>query len=241
MQEAAFRALGLDWTYRLLDVEPVGLVAAVEGLRHPRWAGANVTIPHKLSVVPLLDDVDATAGAVGAVNFIRRDGVRLLGSNTDVDGVRAALAEVGIAATAGLRVVVLGVGGSARACGACLAGAEIAWVSRRQPAAALEGRVLPWSGPLWRDLARRADLLVNATPIGRAGDLPCAVEDLPRQGAVIDLVYASPTTPLVAAARAAGRPAADGWTVLLGQGAAAFKAWTGLDAPLDAMRAALPS
>ena len=241
MQEAAFQACRLDWTYRLIDISPDDLRSALEELREERWAGANVTIPHKLSVVPMLDGVDATARAVGAVNLIRREGGRLLGSNTDVDGVRAALEEVGIRSARGLTVVILGVGGSARACGQALAGARISWVSRRAAVPVLGGRVWEWSLPEWRAAARSADLLVNATPIGRQNDMPCGVADLPLQGAVIDLVYATPTTPLVAAARAAGRPAADGWTVLLGQGAAAFKAWTGLEPPLDAMRRALPA
>jgi len=239
MQEAAFRASGLDWSYRLLDVRPEDLGAAVEVLRGPQWAGANVTIPHKVSVLPLLDDVDATAREVGAVNFIRRDGRRLLGSNTDVDGVRAALAELGITPSAGLEVVVLGVGGSARACAVAFAGARVTWVSRGSSRPSLGGPVLPWDGPRWHSLARAADLLVNTTPIGRDGDMPCSEDDIPVRGAVMDLVYASPTTPLVAAARAAGRPAADGWTVLVGQGAASFRAWTGLEPPLDAMRGAL--
>ena len=240
MQEAAFRVSGLDWSYSLLDVSPEELAGAVERLRGEEWAGANVTIPHKLAVVPMLDYVDEIAESVGAVNFIRREGRRLLGSNTDVEGVRAALREVGIVSTRGLTVVILGAGGSARACRHALDGADISFVTRRETGIA-GGRVLLWWASEWHTLARGADLLLNTTPIGRNGDLPCAIEDIPAQGAVIDLVYARPTTPLVAAARGAGRPAADGWTVLLGQGAAAFKAWTGLEAPRETMRRALSS
>ena len=241
MQEAGFRAAGLAWSYRLLDVAPDQLAEAVERLRGDEWAGANVTIPHKLAVVPFLDVVDEETHRLGAVNCIQRQGTSLVGSNTDVDGIRAALLEVGIADTNGLEVVILGVGGSARACAAALPGSNITWVSRRDLPPPAAGRLLRWSEPQWREVTRSADLLLNATPIGRAHDMPCAIEDLPAAGAVIDLVYASPTTPLAAAARAAGRPAADGWTVLLGQGAASFTAWTGLPAPLEAMRAALPA
>lgn len=242
MQEAAFRATGLDWTYGLLDVAPEELAGTVAGLREERWAGANVTIPHKLAVGAMLDRLDDAAESTGAVNFIRRDGRALEGGNTDVEGIRRALAQVGIGSTRGLEVVILGGGGSARACRQAVAGARVTFVTRRETALpAGAGEVLRWESRQWRGRARDADLLINATPIGRDGSMPCDLADLPGKGAVIDLVYSSPTTPLVAAARALGLPAADGWTVLLGQGAASFSAWTGLPAPLVAMREALPA
>jgi len=100
--------------------------------------------------------------------------------------------------------------------------------------------VLAWDDPGWWLLARKADLLLNATPQGRQQELPLPVSELPVRGAVIDLVYSAAGTPLVRAARERGLPCADGWTVLLAQGAAAFEAWTGRPAPLEAMRAALP-
>ena len=169
MQNAAFKAAGLDdWSYELFDVPPEELASAVAALRLPGRAGANVTIPHKLAVISLLDACDELSTRVGAVNFIRRDGDQLIGGNTDVAGVRAALEEVG------------------------------------------------WQG-------------------GRAVIRPA---DLPRL-AVIDLVYVAGGTPLVAAARAAGLPFADGWAVLVAQGAASFTGWTSLPAPSEAMRAAL--
>ena len=89
-------------------------------------------------------------------------------------------------------------------------------------------------------MARGADLLLNATPLGRQQELPLPLDELPASGAVVDLVYSAAGTPLVSAARDRGLPCADGWTVLVAQGAAAFEAWTGLPAPIDAMRAALP-
>src|SRR5262249_52992306 len=115
MHSAAFQAAGLDgWTYELADVPPDGLAGAVAALRSPGAAGANVTIPYKVAVMSMLDSLDVTASAVGAVNTIRRDGDRLIGSNTDVTGVRVALGAVGVE-PAGARAVVLGIGGSARA------------------------------------------------------------------------------------------------------------------------------
>ena len=225
MQNAAFAAAGLEgWSYELFDVAPEDLPAAVAALRLRNHAGANVTIPHKLAVIPLLDECDPLAGAVGAVNFIRRDGERLIGGNTDVAGVRAALDEVG---WTGGRAAILGGGGSARAAAVALRDADLVHVTRAN----------------WEQrgaLARGCDLVVNCTPVGRAGEAVIRPADLPRR-AVIDLVYVRGGTPLVAAARAAGLPTADGWAVLLAQGAASFTGWTSLPAPLAAMRGALPT
>jgi shikimate dehydrogenase len=223
MQNAAFRATGLDdWSYELFDVPPEELAAAVAALRLPGRAGANVTIPHKLAVVPLLDGCDELATQVGAVNFIRRDGERLVGGNTDVAGIQAALAEVG---WKGGLAVILGRGGSARAAAIALEGSEIEFVTRDN-----------WEQRGER--SRAADLVVNCTPVGRGGEAVIRPADLPRQ-AVVDLVYVAGGTPLTASAKAAGLPVADGWAVLVAQGAASFTGWTSLPAPLEAMRAAL--
>lgn len=223
MQNAAFRATGLEgWSYELFDVAPEELPAAVAALRLPGRAGANVTIPHKLAVIPLLDELDGVAEKVGAVNFIRRDGGRLVGGNTDVAGIRAALDEVG---WKGGRALLLGRGGSARAAAVALEGSEVVSVTRDD-----------WDRR--GALSRESDLVVNCTPVGRDGEAVIRPADLPRQ-AVIDLVYARGGTPIVASARAAGLAVADGWTVLLAQGAASFTGWTSAPAPLAAMRQAL--
>jgi shikimate dehydrogenase len=225
MQNAAFLAAGLtDWTYELFDVAPEDLPAAVSALRLPGRAGANVTIPHKQAVIPLLDELDEMARRAGAVNFIRREGERLIGGNTDVAGVRAALEEVG---WEGGQAVILGRGGSAKATAVALEGAVLEYVTRDN-----------WEERGAR--ARAADLLVNCTPLGRQGEAVIRPADLPRK-AVIDLVYVAGGTPLTAAAKAAGLPFADGWTVLLAQGAASFTGWTSSPAPLEAMRGALPT
>ena len=224
MQNAGFRAAGLsDWSYELFDVAPEDLPAAVAALRLPGRAGANVTIPHKRAVMALLDEVDETATAIGAVNFISREGDRLIGGNTDVAGVSAALLEVG---WTGGRALILGRGGSAMAAAFALLPEVVTFVTRDN-----------WE--LRGALARDSDLVINCTPLGRAGEMPLAPADLPRQ-AVIDLVYVTGGTPLVASARVAGRRVADGWSVLLAQGAASFTGWTSLPAPLPAMREALP-
>lgn len=238
MQSAAFRAAGLDWTYELVDVAPADLPQAVAGLRGPDAMGANVTIPHKVTIIPLLDRIEGDAEAAGAVNTVRREGASLVGSNTDVAALREAAAAVGVEPE-GADVVVLGVGGSARAAAVALAGARICFVARRPEAATRIGPALAWSDPNWLARARHADLLVNATPLGRRGEIPLRPGALPPRGAVIDLVYVRGGTPLVRRARQLGLRCVDGWTVLLAQGAAAFQTWTGRPAPLDAMRASL--
>jgi shikimate dehydrogenase len=239
MHAAAFRAGGLDWTYEIADVPPQELPAAVNALRMPDIGGANVTIPHKVAAIQFLDALEGEAERTGAVNTIRRVGSRLIGSNTDVEGIREAARQIGIVQVDGLQAVVLGAGGAARAAAAALDGAEITFVARRPEAADLAGRTIPWAGRDWKALSRRADLLLNATPLGRGGELPLPVDDLPDGGAVIDLVYVRGGTPLVRAARLRGRPCADGWSVLLAQGAASFTAWTGKEPPMEAMREAL--
>ncbi|MGH7777818.1 MAG: shikimate dehydrogenase family protein, partial [Candidatus Dormibacterales bacterium] len=126
MQEAAFRAAGLDWSYELWDVSPEDLSRAVGRLRAHEMAGANVTIPHKVSVIQELDAIEGEARRAGAVNTIRREKAALVGSNTDVAGVRAALDGLGLGEPRGLRALVLGAGGAARAVAVALEGAEIA-------------------------------------------------------------------------------------------------------------------
>jgi shikimate dehydrogenase len=235
MQNAAFAALGLDWKYELLDVPAQGLNAAVERLREADVAGANVTIPHKQAVMDRLDGLDADAMRARAVNTIVRDGGRLIGSNTDVAGIRAAMADVRFEPR-GANAVILGGGGSARAAAVALEGAHLTFVSRHPDEDDLPGRVVAWSDQALPGLSRSADLLVNATPLGRKEEMPVRPASLPKEGAVIDLVYVTGGTPLVRKSRSLGLRTADGWAVLLAQGARSFEVWTGQAAPLDAMR-----
>ncbi|HSS95352.1 MAG TPA: shikimate dehydrogenase, partial [Candidatus Dormibacteraeota bacterium] len=174
-----------------------------------------------------------------AVNTIAREGTRLVGYNTDVAGVRAAVADVGVEPR-GADVVILGAGGSARAAALALEGAHLTFVARRPDEVDVPGRVMGWSDPDWGARARAADLLLNATPLGRRDEMPLRPNALPRDGAVIDLVYVTGGTPLVRKARSLGLRTADGWGILLAQGARSFEIWTGKPAPLDAMRQTLP-
>ena len=239
MQNAALRALGMhDWSYDVLDVAPDQLTAAVEGLRAPEVAGANVTMPYKQAVMNRLDTVAPEALKARAVNTIVNDGGRLRGFNTDIAGIRIAIDEVGLEPE-GADAVILGAGGAARAAAAALDGARVTFVCRRPDEADVPGRTVAWTDPSVAVLSRAADLLVNATPLGRHEEMPLRPAALPRDGAVIDLVYVTGGTPLVRKARSLGLRAVDGWEILLAQGAAAFLMWTGRAAPLDAMRETL--
>jgi shikimate dehydrogenase len=235
MHNAAFRALGLDWTYELLDVSPGDLPAALKGLRQPDVAGANVTIPHKQAVMQHLDAVDPEAVRARAVNTIGRDGDRLIGSNTDIAAIRSAIASVGLESK-GAKAVILGAGGSARAASVALEGAHITFVSRHPEDVDVPGRAIGWDDASLHALVRSADLLVNATPLGRRDEMPIRPAALPREGAVIDLVYVTGGTPLVRKARSLGLRTADGWEILLAQGARSFETWTGRPAPVSSMR-----
>jgi shikimate dehydrogenase len=239
MHNAGFAALGMDWTYELLDVPAHQLREAMTTVREADCAGANVTIPHKLAVMDHLDLVDPEALRARAVNTISKDAGRLVGSNTDIAAISSAIAEVGVDPR-GANVVILGAGGAARAAAVALEGAHITFVARQPALVDVPGHVIAWSDPGWPAKVRAADLLVNATPLGRREEMPMRPNALPREGGVIDLVYVKGGTPLTRKARSLGLRTADGWGVLLVQGARAFEMWTGRPAPLEAMRQTLP-
>lgn len=239
MQNAGFAALGLaGWTYELLDVEPETLREAVGGLRAPDVAGANVTIPYKQAVMDQLDVIAPEALRARAVNTIVNEAGRLGGHNTDIPAIRSAAEQVGVDPSSA-NAVILGGGGAARAAAVALDGGHLTFVVRRPDEADVPGKVVAWNDPAVPGLVRSADLLVNATPLGRHDEMPVRPAALPRSGAVIDLVYITGGTPLVRKARSLGLPAVDGWEILLGQGATSFLLLTGRSAPLDAMRETL--
>lgn len=256
MHNAAFQALGLPWQYLRLPVRPEHVAEAVRGLRGLGFAGANVTVPHKQTVMAALDEVTLEARAIGAVNTIVNRAGHLVGYNTDALGFLRALREGGFEPR-DCRAVVLGAGGASRAILFALlaARARVTLVNRtlaRAQALATE------FGPLFRapiptltfaDLPALqtalddTDLLVNATSVGMhpheaASPLPSAIH-LPATLTVYDLVYTPLETRLLAATRAAGGNAIDGLGMLIHQGAVAFTLWTGQPAPLSVMRAAL--
>jgi shikimate dehydrogenase len=219
MQNAGFVALGLDWAYVPLPTHPDVLPEAVRGLAAAGFAGANVTIPHKQAVAGVCDELDDVASRAGSVNtLVFREG-RVLGYSPDGAAV------VHQVDAAGRRTLVLGAGGAARAVVSALeeAGSEVVVASRRDAE--------------WPPATDAFDVLVNCTPIKEE-----LIVTLRPELQVVDLAYVANgrDTALVLEARRLGcATVIDGLDVLLHQGAAAFRIWTGLDAPLDAMRAAL--
>jgi shikimate dehydrogenase len=240
---AAFRALDLDWVYLAFDVARGDAAGALAAMRTLGIDGYSVTMPHKADVARGVDELSPEAAALDAVNcVVQRDG-RLVGHNTDGEGFLRGLRHDAGVDPAGARCVVLGAGGAARAVIRALArasAAEVVVVNRSEEparvAAALGGehaRV----GTV--DDVVRADLVVNATPIGMhgpgAGLLPCPESVLHAGQTVVDLVYDPLETPLLTAARARGAAAYNGVSMLVFQAARAFEIWTGRDAPVEAM------
>src|SRR6185436_10515552 len=115
MQEAAFQALGLNWRYLTIEVKPEALPDAIQGMRAMGFQGINLTIPHKVAVMDLLDEIAPDATMIGAVNTVRREDNRLIGENTDGKGFLRGVREAGGIDPKGKRIVVLGAGGAARA------------------------------------------------------------------------------------------------------------------------------
>lgn len=267
MHNAAFAALGLDWRYVPLPVDPGrpdAVRRAVLGLAALGMMGANVTVPHKQAVMPFVDRLLPAAQAIGAVNtlIVEPDG-SLTGDNTDADGFVRDLREHGVEVL-GRRVLLLGAGGSARAVayGLMKAGAERIDVLNRTPAAAeaLVDAIQPlmtvsdllapgfcslMAGALPQDVEQfsyDADLIVNCTPLGMTphGDTTPWPQGVPLWSSqvVYDLVYNPPRTLLLRQAEAVGAQAIGGLGMLVWQGALAFERWTGRAAPVEIMRGA---
>lgn len=254
MHNAAFVELGLDYAYVPLRPTAETLREAVAAVRALGLAGVNVTVPFKEAVIPFVDDLTATAKAVGAVNTIYRDGDgALVGENTDVAGCNRALTAHGVRLR-GKRTLVIGAGGAARAVVFALleAGAAEVTIANRTRAKATGlvdafpdhgARVRAASLEVLEDREFLADrqLVVNSTSVGLKGAKFLAYDvGATGEGCVhFDLAYGDRPTAFIARASGAGRPVVDGRHMLLHQGAAAFKLFTGRRAPLAAMAAAI--
>jgi len=250
LQQAAFDALGIDARYEPMDRPLIELPEAIAALRGDEYLGANITVPFKERVVPMVDRSTEEAHATGAVDTITREATRLVGHNTDVLGFRPALdALVGKQRMPKL-AVVLGAGGGARAAVYCLitAGFQHVIVFNRhlhrgealvrhfaKSAAHMELKAKPWHESVLEAELSRTKVLINASSVGRTTDeTPIPGELLPPDLLVLDLLYTPKETRLVREARAAGAAAAaNGDVMLINQTAAAFNLWTGQPAPMD--------
>ena len=255
LHNAAFAHLGLDWTYVAFEVAAGGGADAVAAMRSLGIDGLSVTMPLKAEVAEACDELSPAAAMLGAVNCVRRSGDRLIGENTDGVGfVNSLRSQAGIE-LAGMHAVVLGAGGAARAVMVALVseGASVTIVNRsveRAMQAAELGKQAASAAGIGSSMSvmvgapgaiRDADLVVNATPLGMHGTDPMpAPPELLRHGQiVVDLIYTPALTPILEAADEAGAQILNGTGMLLFQAAEQFKMWTGRDAPVRAMGAAV--
>lgn len=242
MHNAAFEEMNLDYIYVPLPVQPNDLSQAIAGLKALGFVGANITIPHKVAIIPYLDELDASAQFVGAVNTIVIKEGKCIGYNTDGQGfIQSLLAKK--VTIANKTVVILGAGGAARAvvCGLITNGIRQITIGTRNPLKAKEfAELFPdhrniqgcdWNGSCFTTQLKQCDILINCTPIGmsshREEELPINMIDLHPNAAVCDLIYNPPLTPLLASAKSRGHMVINGAGMLVEQGALAFELWTG--------------
>ncbi len=264
MHAANFAAIGFDGSYEKFDVAPENLASFIKEKQAEGYAGLNITVPHKIAVIPLLDHPDESVVRYGACNTVKfePDG-RLSGYNTDVIGFIEGLAAHGFS-IAGKKVVIIGCGGAGSALATCAVyegakdlkvadlreGAVTALVGKLQALQmetavsglpVLDGTASDAQKALWGEAAAAADLVVNATPMGLHPGEPSALPPSafhPGQF-VLDIVPTKTFPPTATAAKAAGATATDGLEFLVGQGAKSFEIWTGVAADRSAMLAAI--
>ena len=244
MHNAAFERLGLNFVYlafRVTDVE-----GAIRGARALNLRGLSVTVPHKVAVIPHLDEIDPVARAIGAVNTVVNDAGRLKGYNTDWTGfVRSLEAHV---PAAGRRVALLGAGGAARAIAFGLRekGAALTILNRAEEIAMARDLAAeigcPYGDLSRTDVVAAADIVVNATSVGMAplqDKVPVDAAGLRPEQVVVDIVYNPMETRFLREAAARGCRTVPGYEMLLLQGVTQFELWTGASAPVDLMRSIL--
>jgi shikimate dehydrogenase len=269
MQNAGLAALGLDWRYLAFDVDPDNLRAAIQGARAMNFVGLNLTVPHKLLAVQMVDLLDESAKTWGAVNTIRFEGrdehgawqplrefveapreTRAHGFNTDADAITRSLHEDLALELSSAKILLLGAGGAGRTAALKLASEHVSelW---------LVNRTLSKADAVAKEIRERhpgvkvktsypagpVDLVLNATSLGLKPNDPSPLDGrqfaLQQAGAVYDMIYRPAETALLRDAKAAGCRTANGLGMLLYQGAKALELWTGQTAPLETMRRAL--
>jgi shikimate dehydrogenase len=269
MQNAGMAALGLNWRYLAFEVHPDNLRAALEGARMMSFIGLNLTVPHKLLAVDMVDVLDESARNWGAVNTVRFEGrdtggawrplqafaqtpreIRSQGFNTDAEAIARALREDLQLELTGAKILLLGAGGAGRTAALKLASersAELFLVNRTRSKAESVAKEIRERG-----LAVKltmgyplgpVDLVLNATSLGLRPNDPLPFDEtrfaLRQAGAVYDMIYRPAETPLLKAAKAVGCRTANGLGMLLYQGAKALELWSGQTAPVEIMRRAL--
>ena len=262
MQNAALKHCKIDIQYVRFQISPDELREALNLIRDLKFVGVNLTVPHKIAALKLVDDLEESAKSIGAVNAIKNNG-KLHGLNTDGKGFARAIREEFVVDLRDLRVMILGAGGAARAIAMQCAkeNCERLVIANRTlekgkkladelrdffagprvlgPVARLQA--IAWDEAAFRFQIGNVDLIVNATPLGlnRSDPSPIPTRLLAPHLMVYDTIYSERRTPFVSAAVEAGARGANGLSMLLHQGALAFETWFGREAPLDVMRAAL--
>jgi len=257
MHNSAFESLGLDSVYVAFDIEPEDIGDATRAIRTMGIKGINITIPHKQTIIPFLDEVSPDAKLTGAVNTVKNKGGKLTGFNTDVGGFLRAIKEDLGFSPEGKTLFLVGAGGAARAVmsACCMNGISAVYITdilgdkAEILARDFKGNFKDIKiGPLSIDdkglLAEKlgaVDILVNASPAGMGGegkpDIP--VPSLNKNAVVYDLVYKPPDTNLLVEVRELGHRASGGLSMLLYQGAESFEIWIGETAPVDVMKKSL--
>jgi shikimate dehydrogenase len=251
MQNSAFSALGMNSSYISFRVPSRELKTSIESLKSIGIAGFNVTIPHKISILPYLDELDNTASKSNAVNTVKNEGGKLIGYNTDLYGFIQPLYKRNIEFK-GIKVLIIGAGGAAYAIVTALSYekevGEIIIVNRSsQNASILVQHGLKLGLNTHKEdfsnlpkIALQSDLIVNATSIGLHNETsPIRRDNINPKCIVYDIVYKPIITDLLGKAKDVNAKVVYGYEMLLAQGAQAFKIWTGFDAPIQAMKKAL--
>lgn len=251
MHNAAFADLGLDYSYIPLPVHPDNLAQAVAGLKSLSFVGANVTIPHKVTIIPFLDEIHPSAKLAGAVNtLVIREG-KITGYNTDCQGFILSLKTKNITIQ-DKTALIMGAGGAARAVvsGLLAAGIKKITIGTRSLQKAedfiknfsepnkLQG--CNWNEDIFKNELQQCDLLINCTPIGMDNNnsitLPVDWQGVAKTAVICDLIYNPTLTQFLADAQNHGHIIINGAGMLIEQGALAFELWTGVNAPRNVMR-----
>ena len=254
IQNPAIEAAGLDYAYIAMPVEKTRLGEAVGGLKSLGFKGFNITIPHKIGIMEFLDEVDENAKMIGAVNTVVIKDGKLYGHNTDATGFVTALEKKGFVIK-GKKATLLGAGGAARAViwGLIKSGIQsidigVRNVAKVEPLAEAFRQYVPitvsdWETPAFQKGLAAADLLVNTTPLGmlpHTDAMPLVDWDYIRKDTfVYDIIYVPQRTKFLQQAQDRGNPTLNGEGMLVEQGAAAFKLWTGHEADIGLMTEAL--